>query len=56
MLATKCADTSLVHKLAMADSIVYTIALEYGVSVVTHDPDLKGLPGVIFLEKPPKKK
>ena len=51
-LAMHAANTSLTTKLAMADAIIYTIAQEYGVKVVTSDPDFQHLPDVLYLPKP----
>lgn len=51
-IALTAADLSLEHRLAMADSLIYATAILHDVTVITSDPDFKGLPGVIYLEKP----
>jgi predicted nucleic acid-binding protein len=47
-LASKAADISITHRLAMADAIIYATAREYGAQLITADPDFGGLPGVII--------
>ncbi len=48
-LALEAADLSLVHGLAMADSLVYATARRHGAKVVTADEDFDGLPDAIVL-------
>jgi predicted nucleic acid-binding protein len=48
-LAAAAAKVSVVHRLAMADAMIYAIAQTYGAQLVTADPDFRGLPGVIIL-------
>ena len=43
-LLLKAADISLEHHLAMADAIVYAVAVMHNCSLYTSDADLKGLP------------
>ncbi|MBI3252584.1 MAG: type II toxin-antitoxin system VapC family toxin [Candidatus Omnitrophica bacterium] len=47
-IAYRAADISLKHRLAMADSIIYATACEYGATLVTSDEDFKNLPGVRY--------
>jgi len=49
-IAYLAADLSLRHDLAMADAIVYATARDQNAQVVTGDPDLKDLPGVIYVK------
>jgi predicted nucleic acid-binding protein len=51
-LALKASSTSLAHGLAMADAIVYATARQYEATLYTSDADLKGLPGVQFIDAP----
>jgi toxin FitB len=39
------------HKLALADSVMYSIAQEFGATLWTQDIDYQGLPGVEFKAK-----
>ncbi|MGA8515105.1 MAG: type II toxin-antitoxin system VapC family toxin [Burkholderiaceae bacterium] len=39
------------HKLALADSVMYSIAQEFGAMLWTQDIDYQGLPGVKFKAK-----
>jgi toxin FitB len=39
------------HKLALADSVMYSIAQEFGATLWTQDVDYQGLPGVEFKAK-----
>jgi predicted nucleic acid-binding protein len=50
-LALAAADSSLEHRLAMADAIVYATARAEGAKLVTSDEDLRGLPGVTYVKK-----
>lgn len=40
------------HKLAMADAVMYSTALEFGASFWTQDVDYQGLPAVRYHPKP----
>jgi predicted nucleic acid-binding protein len=40
------------HKLAMADAVMYSSALEFGASFWTQDVDYQGLPAVRYCPKP----
>jgi toxin FitB len=40
------------HKLAMADAVMYSTALEFGATFWTFDVDYKGLPRVKYKPKP----
>lgn len=48
--ALMAAETSLAKGLAMADSLIYSTARTFGADLITSDPHLKGLAGVIFIE------
>jgi toxin FitB len=48
-LALEAADLSLVHGLAMADSLVYVSARRFGATLVTGDADFEGLPDTIVV-------
>lgn len=48
-LALEAADLSLVHGLAMADSLVYATARRFGATLVTGDADFEGLPDTIVI-------
>jgi len=48
-LALSAARISLVHKLAMADAIIYATALSQHAELVTSDQAFSGLPGVTLL-------
>jgi toxin FitB len=39
------------HKLALADSVMYSVALEFGATLWTQDVDYQGLPSVQFKAK-----
>lgn len=51
-LARRAAELGHAHKIAACDALVYATAEAQGVMLVTADPDLQGLPGVQFHEKP----
>jgi predicted nucleic acid-binding protein len=42
------------HRLPLADSIIYATARRYGAELWTHDAHFRGLPGVRFVEPPPR--
>ena len=48
-LAIKAADLSLLHGLAMADSLVYATAAMHEAPIYTSDADFKGLPLVQWM-------
>lgn len=50
-LAMEAADFSLLHRLAMADAVVYATARRFRAELVTSDADFKTLPGVRFIPK-----
>lgn len=50
-IALMAADLALVHKLSLADAIIYASARKHDVDLVTADAHFEGLPGVIFLSK-----
>ncbi len=47
-LALEAADFSLSHKLHFADAVVYATARRFGADLHTSDPDMRGIPGVVF--------
>lgn len=50
-LALLSADVSLRHNLAMADAMVYAVALANNCPLITSDVDLDALPRVTFISK-----
>ena len=48
-LALHAADLSLLHGLAMADSLVYATARRFGATLVTGDTDFEGLPDTVVV-------
>ena len=52
-LAIDAASYGLLHKLPLADSIIFATAQKYNATLWTQDVDFKGLPGVRYY---PKKK
>ena len=46
--AIAAADTALRHRLAMADAVMYSMAIEHGGSLWTQDADYQGLPSVHY--------
>ncbi len=50
--AIAAADIALRHRLAMADAVMYSLALEHKATFWTQDMDYQGLPGVNFFPKP----
>lgn len=48
-LAVRAADMSLLHKIPMADSMIYSAALDSGAEVVTMDSHFKDLPNCRFI-------
>jgi predicted nucleic acid-binding protein len=49
--ATAASEAAQTHKLAMADAVMYSIALEFKADLWTRDVDYQGLAGVRFLPK-----
>ena len=50
--AIAASHAATLHKLAMADAAMYSIAQEFKASFWTQDVDYEGLPGVNYLVKP----
>ena len=50
--AVAAADIASKHQLAMADAVIYSMALEFDVTLWTQDVDYKGLPSVNYFDKP----
>ena len=50
--AIAAADVALRHRLAMADAVMYAMALEHKATFWTQDVDYQGLPSVSFFPKP----
>jgi toxin FitB len=50
-LATAAATFAHVHKLAMADSIIFATAREFGATLWTQDADFADMPGVKYRAK-----
>lgn len=48
-LAVQAADVSLLHKIPMADSMIYSAALSAGAEVITMDSHFRGLPNCRFI-------
>jgi predicted nucleic acid-binding protein len=49
MLALKAADLSVIHRLAMADAIIYATALSHNAPLITFDAHFADLTGVTIL-------
>lgn len=49
VLATKSAELSVLHKLSMADAIIYATATHFEARLVTSDSHFANLPGVTLL-------
>lgn len=49
--AIAAAETATRHGLALADTAIYSMALEHGATFWTQDVDYKGLPGVNYSAK-----
>ena len=45
------ADVAMRHRLAMADAVMYSMAIEHGGSLWTQDVDYQGLPSVHYFPK-----
>lgn len=45
------AEVAIRHSLAMADAMMYSLALEHGATFWTQDADYQGLPGVQWFSK-----
>lgn len=52
-IAVKAAGYAAVHKLAMADAIIFATAKEAGADLLTCDAHFAELPGVVYLRKGP---
>ena len=52
VLATMAAQVSLMHRLPMADAIIYATARALNADLVTSDAHFQGLPGVEFIARP----
>lgn len=52
--AVAASKVSRQHRLALADSAMYSMALEHGATFWTQDSDYDGLNGVRFFTKPPR--
>ena len=50
--AVAAAGIALQHRLAMADAMMYSLALEWKATFWTQDVDYQGLPGVHYFPKP----
>ena len=50
-LAALAAEVGLEHRLALADSIIYTTAQSRGATLWTMDADFEGLPGVEYVKR-----
>jgi predicted nucleic acid-binding protein len=50
--AVAAACVASTHKLAMADAMMYSLALEFNATFWTQDVDYQGLPSVQFFTKP----
>ena len=49
--AIAAADVAIKHRLAMADAVMYSLALEHKATFWTLDVDYQGLPGVNYFPK-----
>lgn len=49
--AVAAADVAIKHQLAMADAVMYSLALEHKATFWTLDVDYQGLPGVNYFPK-----
>lgn len=52
-IATRAAEYAAVHKLAMADAIIYATAKDARADLITCDAHFAELPGVIYFKKSP---
>lgn len=50
--AVAAADIASKYKLAMADAVIYSMAIEFDGTLWTQDVDYKGLPSVSYFDKP----
>jgi len=50
--AMAAANIAVKHRLAMADAMMYSMALEFGATFWTQDVDYQGLPSVTYFAKP----
>jgi predicted nucleic acid-binding protein len=49
VLALKAAEFSVIHKLSMADAIIYATAMHHGAQLITSDSHFANVPGVTLL-------
>jgi len=49
VLALKAAELSIIHKLSMADAIIYATAIHCGAQLVTSDSHFANVPGVTLI-------
>jgi predicted nucleic acid-binding protein len=50
--AIAAANVAVKHRLAMADAVMYSVALEFKATFWTQDVDYKDLPSVNYFPKP----
>lgn len=50
-IALEAADYNLARGLDCSDALVYATAGQFGAELHTSDPDLKGIPGVVFHDR-----
>jgi predicted nucleic acid-binding protein len=50
--AIAASEAAQIHRLAMADAIMYSIAREFNATFWTQDVDYQGLPGVNYFPRP----
>ena len=50
-IALEAADYSLARGLPFSDALIYATARQLGAELHTSDPDLKGVPGVVFHDR-----
>ena len=50
-IALEAADYSLARGLPFSDALIYATARQFGAELHTSDPDLKGVPGVVFHDR-----
>lgn len=51
-IALSAAHFGIVHKLPLADSIIFATAKQFDATIWTFDSDFSGLPGVKYFAKP----
>lgn len=50
-IAAHAADLAILHKLPLADSLIYAVALAHNATLWTQDDDFEGLPQVKYFKK-----